>query len=293
MRKLTPILIKINLFFFVLTFLLFLFSFLGVYNPVKALDYKSPVYDGKEQYDPSLAYINSLDKLEAYCDSAYAALRSNRKETDVSEYTSLLNKTISNRFYWGYSCYDAGSNYLSLLFSKFTYWGYDAIVSPNDILKSPHAACSQQSLVMMEILRRKGISTRKVGFWGKRKQAGHFAFEVFYNGSWHFFDPTLEPDTTLLKKLDWPDINTLVHNQDTLISAYKNIIETKGKDTLLDIFRGYFYGSPNSFSAQNMLLFHNVTKFLSKTIFLLFLLIHFILVKSSKVNDRTHYLPIL
>src|SRR5206468_12316967 len=112
-----------------------------------------------------------------------------------------------------------------------------------DILKYPYAACSQQSIVFMEILKRKGFNTREVGFQGKT--SGHFCFEVDYNGGWHFYDPDMEPDTIILNAYNRPGIAFLARHKDILLKAYHQY----PPELIMDIFPNYFYGSVNTFAA--------------------------------------------
>jgi hypothetical protein len=120
---------------------------------------------------------------------------------------------------------------------------------------------------MMEVLKNKGFSTRKIVFTGK-KFGGHFAFEVFYGGSWHFHDPNLEPDKTLLNSYGRPGIDFLVHNPDILLKAYRN----HSKEVIMDVFTSYTYGAVNKFPAPKAMIFQKITQFLTYSIWLPFLL---------------------
>ncbi len=272
---------------FILSFSLFCLRFLKSSNPLTFFDYTVPVYDQREEYDPSLIRLNSVSKLRAYCDSLCQATC---KETEVpgeseKKYASIVTSVIRKRFYWGYSCYGFNNNYLSILFSKITQWGYDATVIPDDILKYPYAACSQQSIVMMEVLKYRGFATRKVGFYSERNKAGHFALEVYYGNRWHFFDPTLEPDSAVLNKLNRPEIKYLAEDTTLLKYAYRK--DAQNKSLMLNILTHYSYGKANIFPAPNALIFHRVTKFLSDTIYIFFLFGYFILQRAYQ--KRKHH----
>jgi hypothetical protein len=258
------------------TLLVTLLQLSGDLNPLSKFDYKEPVYNHIEEYDPSLSRLNTLYKLEQYCDSLYAgatsAVNSDKFEKN---YSYLVSSVIRKRFYHGYSYYGFGSNYMAMLFSKLTLQGYSAVVMPDDILKHSFAACSQQSIVMMEILKSKGFKTRKISFYGK-KAGGHFCFEVFYTNTWHFYDPNLEPDTTVLNAYDRPGIAFLASHPEILLKAYKRY----PREEILDIFPTYSYGAINEFPAPHAILFQKLTKFLSYTIWLFFL-VGFLLVRRS------------
>lgn len=252
-----------QVFFFVLfltTFIFFCFRFLDTKNPASAFDYKKELYNKQEEFDSSLVPLNTINKLENYCDSLFTGIYGQTTTADYQEnYIKLAGSVIQKRFYWGYSSYSFNDNYLAVLFSKLTHWGYAAPVIPNDILKYPYAACSQQSIVMMELLKKRGISTRKVGFWGKSSKVGHFAFEAYYKNNWHFYDPTLEPDSAILNKYEQPGIEFIASNPEVLLAAYKN--SNNDENYFLDLFPNYSYGEPDVFPAPNALLVHKVTKF--------------------------------
>jgi hypothetical protein len=177
-----------------------------------------------------------------------------------------VSDVVKNRFYHGYSYFGFNDNYVAFLASKITVSGYGVPVMPDDVLQYPNAACSQQAVVMMEALKAKGIPSRKISFYGK-KFGGHFAFEVYYDGAWHFHDPNLEPDKSVLVSYGRPGIEFLVNHPDVLCKAYSH----RKPEELLDIFPTYVYGPVNKFPAPKAALFQSFTNFLSYTIWLFFL----------------------
>ncbi len=242
--------------------------FLNYKNPLIAYDYKIPLYNHKEEYDPSLGYINSIKKLQAHCDSLfYLSNTIHTPNQSENNYINIVGSAIRKRFYWGYSWYTFSDNYLSVIVSKITGKGYAAIVDPDDIMKHPNAACSQQAIILMETLKRKGFKTRKVAFSGNK--VGHFACEIFYGNKWHFRDPTFEPDTAILNKYDVPSIKFIVAHKDILLTSYRNY--SKDSSFILDLFGHYSYGKTDVFPARNALIFQKTTKFLSNTIWIFFL----------------------
>jgi len=277
---------------FVFTLLTSLLQFSGKNNFLAKFDYAKPVYNHTEEYDPSLLRINNLSKLEIYCDSLFStSFGETSKEHYEENYATLASSVISKRFYHGYSRYGFEDNYVATLFSGITNRGYSAIVIPDDIMKYPFAACSQQSIVMMELLKAKGFTTRKILFQSQ-KAGGHFCFEVFYNNSWHFYDPNMEPDNAVLSAYNRPGIAFLASNPEILTKAYKQ----HPKNEVLDLFTHYSYGSVNQFPAPRAIVFHKVTKILSYTGWIFFLAA-FLLVRrryrrlTSKLyvrNSRVH-----
>lgn len=284
----------------VILFGLFIFSLLatglqvfGDSNPLTKLDYKTPVYNNIEEYDPSLSRLNSVDKLVKYCDSLYLITISTNNQDEIKkDYTDIVSSVVRKRFFHGYSYYGFSSNYMALLLSKVTIPGLDAVVVPNEILKYPFAACSQQSIVMMEVLESKGFETRKVSFQGKT--SGHFCFEVYFDGGWHFYDTNMEPDIKVLNAYGRPGIAFLVSHPEILLKAYGRYPQSE----ILDIFPTYTFGEINKFPAPKALVFQKLTKFLSYLIWFFFLFL-FLIIRlrylrlSSKTNVRNHriYFP--
>lgn len=260
---------------FLLAFIVFIVQVLNMKDPIAKKGNMIPGNGREENFDPSLAKLNSVDLLIQYCDSIYNSNFSKYDAKDYARYyTEILTSITRDRFYHGYSYYGYRTNFFATVFSKLTYDGYRAITVPDDILKYPMAACSQQSIIMMVVLKKKGITYRKIGFKGE--ESGHFSFEVYYDNSWHFFDPDMEPDAALLNLYKRPDIATLVDNKELLLSAYK----AYPRKLILDVFPSYFYGSVNEFPAPRGIIFQNGTKFLSYTSWL-FLLLGFILVRKK------------
>lgn len=252
---------------FIFTLLASLLQFAGKNNPLAKFNHQKPVYNHSEEYDPSLSGLNSLKKLEQYCDSLFSATRNETNKDRYEEnYANLVASVIRKRFYHGYSYYGFEDNYVAVLFSRLTNSGYSAVVMPDDILKYPFAACSQQSIVMMEALKAKGFTTRKISFHGL-KAGGHFCFEVFYNNSWHFYDPNMEPDNAVLTAYNRPGIAFLAGNPEVLTKAYKQHPQSE----VLDLFTHYSYGPVNKFPAPNALVFHKITKILSYAGWIFFL----------------------
>jgi hypothetical protein len=235
--------------------------------------YSEPVYNHKEEFDPSLSRLNSLEKLSAYCDSIYSNFRGTSQTSfPEASYTEIASSVIRKRFYHGYSLYGMNKNFMAMVLSKMSLSGLSAIVIPDDILKYPYAACSQQSIVLMKLLQSRGYPTRSVAFSGTA--TGHFSFETYYDGNWHYNDPNKEPDINVLKAYNIPSIAFLNKNPDVLLKAYPQY----SKEYVLDVFTKYSYGSVNTFPAPKAIIFQNVSKFLSYTMWSFFLLA-FILVR--------------
>lgn len=270
--------------FFCISFCATVLQVSGTGNPLVKFNYENPVYNYKEEYDPALARLNSIKKLEQYCDSLYASGQTNTLTGEFDKtYTDVVSAVIRKRFYHGYSHYGFDNNYFATLTSKLTLDGYSAIVIPDDILDYPFAACSQQAIVMMEVLKKKGLRTRKIAFQGKF--AGHFSFEVFYKGSWHFYDTNLEPDINVLNRYNRPGIAFLADHPAILLQAYRHLPSQE----VLDVFPTYRYGAVNKFPAPRAIVFQKASRLISYTLWFFFLTGFFIVRRQYRRITRKNY----
>jgi len=270
---------------FTTAFTFSLFEWFGVPRSFSFLNKQAPRDErGFDEFDASLSHINSMDKLENYVDMLYK--EGNYDPNDASIYPELAEGVVRKRFYHGVSEYGAGRNYLAWLIAKGTGSDVNAIVLPDDIFKYSYALCSQQSLVMMELLKRKGYSYRKVGFYSKESGSGHYAFEVKYGNKWHFFDPNMEPDAQLLNKNNRPGIAELVADKSLLFSSYHHW----KRDRIADLFPTYFYGKPNAPIAPSATIFQRIAYVLSYSLWLFFV-VAYILVSRRVPAGRRNYVP--
>lgn len=218
-------------------------------------------YDGKEQFNPGLSYINSIDLLEKNIDSSIAVNKINKDSVD---YVVKIVEAIKLRFYHGFSHFTLKENWIAAIAEKIIGYGLASKVKPNDIMNHPYAACSQQAMVMMEILKRKGFSYRSVGF------PHHFALEVLINNKWYYFDPNMEPHITNEQRLEsyWgSQADSLKQFYDT--SRFKDLDWKFGKGLAVT------QSGVNQKYAGNARLFQNTTAILSKILWIFPLLILF------------------
>lgn len=216
-------------------------------------------YDGREKYDPSLAYINSIPLLTNHIDSLAAIAH---VQPNSYEYVHIVVSVIKYRFYHGFSHFTLQENWIAALGGKYVEEGLACKVQPDDILQHGNAACSQQSIVMMAVLRAKNISYRKIGF------PHHYALEVCINNKWSFFDANMEPTMTEQQRLasHWQ------YKNDSLKQYYDG-----NRFTDLDYKFGVGLmaekGAINDVPAFNARLFQGVTNWTSKLLFILPLLL--------------------
>jgi len=207
-----------------------------------------------------------MDKLEAFCDSVFKKPILTSK--DSVDYANLIGYVLRYRFYHSYSYYRLGQNFIGWALAPIVHKNLSAIVIPDDILKHPQAACSQQSIIGMMLFRRKGFDVRKIGFYDPSSQDGHFCFEVNYGGKWHFFDPDKEPSYQILVNLGRPSIAELMSDKKLLDSVYYREDSSVRNGYLLH----YTYGPINKFPAGKARVYQYVTMFLSWTLFFWLLL---------------------
>jgi hypothetical protein len=209
-------------------------------------------YSSIENFQPDLTHINSVEKLLIVTDSLYKTERG--EMMDTADYVDVLGKLVENRFRKGLAVYTIESNWIAALLGKTIWSHFSAIVKPDDILKHEEGLCSQQTMVFMEALKRKGIPYRSVGL-GFDEGPGHFLCEVRYNNDWHLYDVTLEPV--------WESTNSSAKSMEyykqnikELYKVYDSVIAHESIDVLLKQTK---YGKPNVYPASKMLFFHNVS----------------------------------
>ncbi len=157
-------------------------SSLSFFSKTKQEEYSKNLGHPWEEYDSSyFKRFQTVENIINYADTSPGAGKKNSLE-----YYNLVAEILRKRFYHGYSYYNFSDNPLSYLAGHA--WSHlSAVVIPDDIMKHPMAACSQQSLVLAEIFRRNKINYRKIAF------SGHFALEGYIENKWRFFDTNMEP----------------------------------------------------------------------------------------------------
>jgi hypothetical protein len=187
-------------------------------------------------------------------------------------YFNYVAEIVRKRFYHGYSHYAASDNIFAWLSGTLVWNHLSAIVIPDDIMKHPMAACSQQAIVMMEIFKRKGIDFRKVGF------PGHYTVEGKINGTWQYFDTNLEPNFNNNR-----ESLQLLLNTNRFDSVYS--IPEKNIENFHTAVSNPKYGVPNENPSPYAILFHKACYFLQSGgfIFCSFLLAFLLL---SDFNPR-------
>lgn len=131
-----------------------------------------------EEFDPDLRDLDSVDAIMLWLDRAHPNA-SPLQKLDAAD--ALLRR----RFFHSFSYYRFDQNWVAA--SLRPIWDDLASpVRPDDILRFRRAACSQQSIVFLEIARRLGFDYAAVA------APGHFMAAVEIDGSWWVYDANQE-----------------------------------------------------------------------------------------------------
>lgn len=137
---------------------------------------KMPAID--EQFDPFLAGIDSVDEIMLVLNTAYP-------DATRLEKLDAADALLRRRFFHSYSYFRPEQNWIAATLRPL--WADLASpVRPNDILGHRRAACSQQSLVFLEIARRLGFDYASI------RAPGHFLAGVKIDGRWWAYDANME-----------------------------------------------------------------------------------------------------
>lgn len=218
---------------------------------------EKPQFNKIEQFDPSLSGINSVDKLISYADSI-----SNNNYADSSlQYAMVIDNVIRKRFFHGFSTYSFEQNWIAATMQYFFGHYVANPVKAEDILKYPYAGCSQQAIVLVDVMKKKRVNYRSLGL------PHHYATELQFNNSWYFFDSNMEPTMTAEER----NVKNWKHASDSLKKFYNRSPELLdwgfGKSLTVDV------GKINATPAPKAAVFQTTTKYLSRLLWIFPLLI--------------------
>lgn len=265
------LIIGIAVVFFVF-FLLEFIPFKNKYNYINS--------DLQEEFDPSLLRLNNLEKIERYCDSVTSAyLSENSSLSKDSLFAAVTSMVIRKRFIHGMAEYRVGNNFMALFLQPlFPNKSVTPMVDINEVLKEPNAICGQQSRVFAAIISGKKIPVKKVLF-DHPQYGGHFALEIFYQNSWHFFDPDREPDLLTIYNGTRPSLEVLKNNPSLITHAYRN----KDSAMAVELFKTAQSTYLEKKEGANLLLYQKITKIMSYTLWIFFLLL-FLSIRKINLN---------
>jgi|LSQX01.3.fsa_nt_gb hypothetical protein len=233
----------------------------------------------RENFDPVLIRLQSLDQLTTFVDSVAIALEI--PKDSLVNYVEIADSIVGLRFYYGLQNYSFSENFLANLAGKYLWKDFGAKVDPNHILQGRKAFCSQSAIVFQAVLHKKGINTRSV------RLPNHFATEVLINGRWAFHDVSYKPALNRHPRLSTMD---LIENPQYLNEAYLFSFNSGFMDILQSNFNleKVKFDKVNAFPAKRMLWFHRITNFLSYFGWALFLGIGLIFLRIEKQVPFSH-----
>ena len=266
---------KFSLYLYIFLFILSIYPV--IFSTVSNINSKR---NKNELFNIQLTRFKSVDDIIAHIDGVYSAKYSIKK-MDTVGYVSITSDIVKKRFFHGLSVYSFKDNWITYVFGKLFWSHLNAIVDPDDILDYPEGLCSQQTIVFLEILKRKGIQTRWVGL-GYKEGPGHFVAEVFYESNWHLYDVNMEPKWEKIVN-HHKSIGYYKINPDSLYTTYEGILD---KTVFYKIMQKVKYGNVNEFPAKKMLLFHQLTKLLTYILPAFFLILIIITMNRKEIPAK-------
>ena len=203
----------------------------------------------REAFDPSLGSVTSLD-------GAVRHVLARTKAHDPRSLADGADEFVRQRFYHAYSFFDLRQDWLAYL-AGFAWIDLRSPVRPDDILKHPQAACSQQVIVFEALARRLGLDAASV------RMDQHMAAAVKIDGEWQVYDADREitPRSYPLSKLIAADPSVLATYGSAGRALDLGAQAKAGQIHLTDVDRN---------PALHASLFHRVTHFFSDYGWLLF-----------------------
>jgi hypothetical protein len=225
----------------------------------------------REKYSSHLFF--KVKSIRGLSDTLNAIARQNHITRNSLAYLEVANDLVESRFCFAYSHYSYCNNPYMKILGDLIWDDLSAIVIPDDLMKYNHAACSQQSIVLMDLLMKNGFEVRKVGL------SGHFCMEAKVGNQWYFFDPTKEP----LMRNDTSARQFEGVKRSYMVSKYRN----SEQKTVSKMFSTYTIGETNAFPAPKVVLLHRFAFFMLYFGPIVFGVFFFMIYKSKKNKGRT------
>jgi hypothetical protein len=197
---------------------------------------------------------------------------------DKMEEAIAIERLVRAKFYHGYSKYTFCENWIAHFAGRFVWTDLSAKIDPEDVLDHPYAGCSQQGLVVQEILKRRGYEYATVGL--PPESFPHFASAVKISGRWYYIDswgPIPRGQERLIPL-------GLIRSGRSLDQDFVGSVGADFRSALAQ--RKAFVRSVNSFPASEGLVFHKLTLWFSNWSWLVFLVFAAILHFAPKVGSR-------
>jgi hypothetical protein len=152
---------------------------------------RTPLVPQREQWRPSLAWIDTIDKAMPVVTSYIKSQRGSHDEKVVKG----VDEFVRDRFVHGISHTSWRENWALAALGGAPPYGLSVPIGADSILRHRHAMCSQQSIIFMELLHRFNMHYAAVRFvWPNAEPAGrgHFAVAAKVDGYWRYYDSDLE-----------------------------------------------------------------------------------------------------
>lgn len=223
-------------------------------TPSVALDSKK--WNRNENYLPVLQEVKTIDAALRVIENVYNTSASAARQFDTARFVNCANAFVKEKFFHGYAQYSVNQNWILVLLGK-TWFHFSGVVNPNELMTYSEGLCSQQTLVFMELLKRKGIASRSVGL-GYSQGPGHFLCEVRLNNRWHLYDVTCEPKW---EKTQFPheSMAFYLQHRNELENVYAHHYK---KEMIAKLLERVEYGATNQMPAQRMQMLHTLATFL-------------------------------
>lgn len=205
-----------------------------------------------ELFESNLLQYNTVSKLGKYADLLYSEQKGS--SFDTATYIISASNLVKKRFLYGISNYSFKENWIIVLLGNVCWEHIMAKVGPDEILEGYEGLCSQQTIVFMELAKRRGINVRTVGL-GLPQGPGHFICEVKYGGKWHLFDVTKEPAWEKISNKH-ESLDYYLANKDSLFLVYEHKLKSSELEKIMTNVK---YGVENEFPAKRMLLLHKIS----------------------------------
>lgn len=222
----------------------------------------------EETFDPSFSKIDSPDKFDSVVKHEFVA-----NGYDTAKTLLFIDNLLRNKFYHSYSELSFHDNWIAYLCGRFFWSHFLNPVVPEDIIRYPMAGCSQQGIIFQNELSRLNIKCASIQFYPRKYQkSGHYAVTAYYNNSWHFFDPNLEP---VIVDSSMPSIESIIERK-LYPMMYTRKVHASFKEYFLN--KSFKRVEKEPFHKGNMHYFQVITGFLSRWVWLLFLTLYLVLV---------------
>ena len=221
-----------------------------------------------EMYDEQIGKIDNFNDLKRFVSDEI-----NIKGYKGVEIPIAIDEIVRKKFHHVEAYVSAETNWIlkiaDYLFPEFIFF---QSLDPEDLVKTNHGICNQQSIIFQELIKDYKFdyaSVRLSILVPNEELFGHFASAVKVNDEWFYFDTDMEPvydrkDPLVLKKL-------LEADKEVLKDLYPQYnFDSLSKEMIV-------FSDVNSFPAKRGLFFQKATQILSDFSWIIFLIVSFVI----------------